>query len=261
MKKTLPLRKVTQLSDSTSNEIGDGVYNFCLPGGQASPDKGLLSEVEATPFSCPPVELVSWYVDGFNLYHAVDALKQPALKWLDLASLAQSYLKPGQKLSDVNFFTAFNSWDAEKRKRHVNYVTALESVGVKVHRANFDKVKKYCKGYDRYCSFNEEKQSDVGIGVTAVSDAYQKKASILYFITADSDQIPTFKTIRSGLPEAKIFLVTPPNRRSHARDLGNHAHSVFQLTAGRLSQHPLPRSILNDKGRVIATRPALYSPS
>ena len=36
---------------------------------------------------------VTVYVDGFNLYHAIEALADPILKWTDLRSLAQSYLK------------------------------------------------------------------------------------------------------------------------------------------------------------------------
>jgi hypothetical protein len=33
------------------------------------------------------------YIDGFNLYHAVDDLKDQSLKWLDLWALSASLLR------------------------------------------------------------------------------------------------------------------------------------------------------------------------
>ncbi len=89
-------------------------------------------------------------------------MAEPALKWLDVRALAASYLKPDQMLERVVFSTAYYTWDAEKRDRHINYVRALEAVGVEVILARFDNVKKYCRREERYCKFNEEKQSASG---------------------------------------------------------------------------------------------------
>jgi hypothetical protein len=36
------------------------------------------------------------YIDGFNLYHAVADLKDHRLKWLNMRSLAVSFLKPNE---------------------------------------------------------------------------------------------------------------------------------------------------------------------
>ena len=33
---------------------------------------------------------VACYVDGFNLYHAIDDLRKPHLKWVNLWALAES---------------------------------------------------------------------------------------------------------------------------------------------------------------------------
>lgn len=73
---------------------------------------------------------VACYIDGFNLYHAIDALNDPLLKWTDLKALASSYLGKDDRLVRTVFFTAFNTWDQGKRQRHVNYVKALEATGV-----------------------------------------------------------------------------------------------------------------------------------
>ena len=76
---------------------------------------------------------VACYVDGFNLYHAIDALGDPLLKWTDLRSLAASYLGEDDTLVRVAFFTALNTWDQAKRGRHVNFISALEATGVAQH--------------------------------------------------------------------------------------------------------------------------------
>ena len=40
---------------------------------------------------------VSFYVDGFNLYHAINGLHRPQLKWLNLRELAISFLEKGTR--------------------------------------------------------------------------------------------------------------------------------------------------------------------
>jgi uncharacterized LabA/DUF88 family protein len=159
--------------------------------------------------------MVTWYVDGFNLYHAVAALKRPLLKWLDIDSLARSYLDNGNALGAVHYFTALNTWDADKRRRHMNDIRALQHSGVIVHLSRFDRIDKYCRKTGKYCVFNEEKQADVGIAVQALSDAYDGHTDILFFLTADSDQVPTLRSIKRRFPEKKVFLVAPPHRLSH----------------------------------------------
>lgn len=228
------------------------------PGGQVSSDKGSQLATGAAPFSSERTYRVGWYVDGFNLYHAVAALNEPALKWLDVHSLAASYLRPNQTLERVVFSTAYNTWDAGKRERHITFVNALKATGVEVLLAKFDQVQKYCRKQERYCKFHEEKQSDVNLAVEALSDVYDGRVDTVFFLTADSDQIPTFRVIQRRFPDVRIHLVAPPGRLEFARELSQYAHAKFELTAGRLSQHPLPDELRNTRGKVVATRPAEY---
>lgn len=246
------------MSADSGNQGRSGLSEDHPPGGQVSPDKGSSPETEAAPFSSSRPFRVGWYVDGFNLYHAVQALNDPRLKWLDVRSLAASYIRPGQSLERIVFSTAYNTWDAGKRQRHIAYVRALELIGVEVLKANFDKVPKFCRRESRYCDFHEEKQSDVNLAVEALCDVYERRVDTVFFLTADSDQIPTFKAIRQRFPSVRVYLVAPPGRLSHARDLGQHAHSVFELTAGRIRAHPLPPSLKDSRGRTIVTRPSAY---
>src|SRR5687767_8500813 len=105
------------------------------------------------------------YIDGFNLYHAIDKIGIPRLKWLNHFQLAKSFLKAGETLESVHFFTAVWRYDQEKQQRHVNFLKACRAVGVDVHEGNFKKGDKYCHDYNRYCRFREEKQTDVAISV------------------------------------------------------------------------------------------------
>lgn len=198
------------------------------------------------------------YIDGFNLYHAIEALNQPALKWADLSSLAQSYMREGDVLVRTVFFTALNTWDAPKRSRHVNYISALEAYGVEVSRSKFDKVQKYCHAHQRYCKLREEKQTDVALGVTMLSDCMKLGIQRIILLTADSDQIPAVKAVKEHFAETVIFMVAPPKRLKIARELGAACDGIAELSAARLRQHLLPNEIRDGSGHLIASRPASY---
>ncbi|WP_394090991.1 NYN domain-containing protein [Xanthobacter autotrophicus] len=203
---------------------------------------------------------VACYIDGFNLYHAVDALGDARLKWLDLRSLASSYLAESDVLVRTVFFTALNTWDQAKRQRHVNYVRALEATGVEVVLSRFDKVNKHCFSHDRFCKLREEKQTDVAIATEVMSDCYELGIERVLLITADSDQVPVVARVRKRFPGTIIYMIAPPKRLSVARELGSVCNGVSELTAGRLRQHPLPDDIRDGRGHLIASRPALYAP-
>jgi uncharacterized LabA/DUF88 family protein len=200
---------------------------------------------------------VRMYIDGFNIYHAIEALGRPKLKWINYWALAKGMLRPEETLTEVNFFTAILNWNAEKRRRHVNYIDALRASGVSIHEANFKKAQKHCRDHARYCSFHEEKQTDVAIAVKIVSDALSGNVDRVILLTADSDQIPTARFI-SALPNVGISLVYPPGRQSTARDLGNAIPDRTELTAGRLATCVLPRTVLDANGHAVAHMPAAY---
>lgn len=75
--------------------------------------------------SCNSMARVKCYVDGFNLYHALSELKRPTLKWLNLRTVAEVMLQPGDELAGVHYFTAVVHWNKEKALRHRAYIEAL----------------------------------------------------------------------------------------------------------------------------------------
>ena len=69
---------------------------------------------------------ISAFIDGFNLYHAIDDLDRNELKWLNLRTLLEEFIdKKTQVLGDVYYFSAYADWHPDKRRRHMAYVRAL----------------------------------------------------------------------------------------------------------------------------------------
>src|SRR5215217_4061939 len=106
------------------------------------------------------------YVDGFNLYHAIEALDDHRLKWINLKELGRSFVKPGEELNRVIFFTAVLTWNKDKQQRHKIFIAAQKAIGVDVVESNFRKMSRHCRIMDRYCARHEEKQTDVAIAAT-----------------------------------------------------------------------------------------------
>jgi len=72
------------------------------------------------------IKRVIAYIDGFNLYHAIDELNKPHLKWLDLWALSKSILRDREQLERVYYFSAYANWKPASVQRHRIYVTALK---------------------------------------------------------------------------------------------------------------------------------------
>lgn len=203
---------------------------------------------------------VAAYIDGFNLYHAIDELHEPLLKWCDLYALMQSYVHGPDELSHVAFYSAYNSWDAPKRQRHANYVAALRATGVEIELSSFKKSYRRCVEQKRSCKFYEEKRTDVALATTMLSDCYERGIERLILVSADSDQIPAVERIRHRFPENKVHLLAPPNRLSKARELSQACNTFGEMTVGKLRDHVLPHEVRTAAGKLVASCPARYGP-
>lgn len=201
---------------------------------------------------------VAAYIDGFNAYHAIAALNQPLLKWLDYHSLATSLLREGETLERVVFYTALNPWSNEKRARHSNYIAALKHTGVEVVESRFTRPSKFCQGMQQYCKNYEEKQTDVAIAVDVLTDIMLGKTDRVLLFTADSDQIPLVKRVRAHRPESIVFLVAPPGRLGQARELGRHCSGIMELKPDTLRKFILAPAFYKPNGKPAATLPAEY---
>ena len=151
------------------------------------------------------------YVDGFNLYHAIDNLKRPALKWVGLWALANSLARPGEMVIEVNYFSAYATWRSDAYKRHIEYVKALEHSGVTCIMGHFKSKTRTCLSCGATWTQHEEKETDVHIAARIVVDACEDRYDRAILITADSDLVPALDIVKSRFP--KQLFVVAPNRK------------------------------------------------
>jgi uncharacterized LabA/DUF88 family protein len=203
--------------------------------------------------------IVNFYIDAFNFYHRIsDYQKQTGicLKWLDYQSLCQSFLKEGQSMGKVYFFTATTDhFGKEVLDRHNKYITALSFTGVEVIRGYFKKDFKTGK--------LEEKKTDCNIVAKLLEDAFCGNFHTAFILSADSDIVPAIEVIkRNPQTKSKIILVAPPpfeGKRIHYNKLAEHNISNFiQICDGKkrikfkhLSQHLLPQEVKSSSGKMV----------
>ncbi len=203
---------------------------------------------------------VACYIDGFNLYHAIDELGKPHLKWLDLHKLAASLCRPAETLVKVEYFSAYATWLPSSYARHRLYVRALQGVGVHCNMARFSEQKAQCKSCGAQWTRHEEKETDVHFSLTLLEDAIDGAFDRAIIISADGDHVPAVRRVRARLPAKQIFVATPPGRHGRARELLKVAHSSTPITAGRLGRSLLPERMTDPMGSAMIQRPAQYAP-
>lgn len=203
---------------------------------------------------------VGVYVDGFNLYHAINMLGEPRLKWLNLVAVANRQLGKDDVLQRVCYFTAEQTHSPDKLRRHRQYMDALRAVGVEVFPSRFHTVDKWCDGHARYCEFREEKRTDVQLAVTCLMDAVNKSVDRFILITADSDQVPTVEAVgrHSGV---SVEIATPPGRYLLATELRKATGAPStELRPELLRECLFDQDVYKTNGKKAATRPAEYAP-
>lgn len=201
---------------------------------------------------------VTCYVDGFNMYHALEATGQSKFKWLNLKALATTFLQMNDVLVATYYFTAVVTHDAKKCARHRAYIDAQKAVGVEVVESKFQSVNRHCRTSQKTCPFLEEKQTDVALSTRLLVDAMENVMDRAILISADSDHVPTVRLLREKRPTLLITLAPPPGRMGSARELGAILDDRREIKLGRLEQCLLPRTVYKADGRVAATCPAAY---
>lgn len=165
-----------------------------------------------------------FYVDGFNLYHAINDLQKPHLKWLDLRKLAERLAKGhARSIERIVFGTAFFPQDFAKRKRHERYNAALSARGVDVLLGHTTKEPAECLSCGRRWDQPREKETDINVALSAFEDAIAGRIDVAFLVTADTDQAATFRFLKRSAPGVTRIVVTPPGREKskHLRDLSD----------------------------------------
>ena len=208
---------------------------------------------------------VACFIDGFNLYHAVDNLRDDAgnaphyLKWLNLWSLASAFVPPTtQEVVSVHYFSAYATWLQSAYERHRAYTGALESLGVTLVMGKFKEKKRSCRHCGTQWTAHEEKESDVNLAVEFVKQAFMGAFDRALLVTADSDLCPPIRLVSESFPNLDLQVLTPPGGYDLARELRGIAPTV-RIRMKHLQQNLLPAEIELKNGHRIS-RPQKYEP-
>lgn len=193
------------------------------------------------------------YVDGFNLYHALDDMHDDSLKWLCLRRLSESILRGDEELRSVKYFSAFATWIPDAMLRHRAYVEALKCEGVKFIEGNFKKKYLKCKVCGAQYQTHEEKETDVNIAIHLIKDTFHDLFDRAIIISADTDMASAVRMAKDLSGTKKIDVVCPPGRYARARSL----NPLFELQRGKIRAARLDDRYVTGDGTIVTT-PAKY---
>jgi uncharacterized LabA/DUF88 family protein len=209
---------------------------------------------------------VHCYIDGFNLYHAIDDMsrasrgEQNHLKWLNLSKLMAVFTDPKvHQIEQIKYFSAYATWKPKQHERHQIYVKALQSAGVNAIMGQFKEKDIYCPECGLTHKGHEEKESDVNIAVHLISDAYEDRFDHAFVVSRDSDLVGPIKYIRAHFPKKRVKVIAPPLRR-HSKELWALANSQASISKLHLERCQFDETVLDAKGAKVCTRPPAYAP-
>ncbi len=206
---------------------------------------------------------VAVFIDGFNLYHAIKALRVEHLKWLSLRKLSEEFASAPQFTIDhLFYFSAYATWIPDALIRHRKYIKALKEEGTTVVLGKFKKKDRKCPACHTRWKGHEEKETDVNIALYLLDGAYRNIYDHAIILSADSDLVPAIRMVRERFPEKGIRLLLPVGRPNSAELLNaiGDPQGVRKIKRLHLERCLLPESISDEKGSIIVRRPTEYDP-
>ncbi|KQC09143.1 MAG: hypothetical protein APR62_03115 [Smithella sp. SDB] len=201
---------------------------------------------------------VSFFIDGFNVFHALDCEKSyHKYKWLDYSALAKCFVSSRDTIADIFYFTAYAEWSQDKKMRHQLLIRALTMKGVKIVLGKFKLRDKECRLCRRTYQTFEEKQTDVNISVKLFQSAYDDTFDTGILVTGDSDIVPAIRAVKESFPAKRIGVVIPIGRS--AEDMKNACDFHMKMKEKHLRDSQFPDSIVIDPAKSITlNRPATW---
>lgn len=198
------------------------------------------------------MERVITYIDGFNLYYGMSSIYEKKYLWLDLNELSCKFLKPGQTLEKIHYFTARIKHPNQKGKRQRTYLEALETLQPKllIHYGKYLISEVQCPVCLQIYKKSNEKMSDVNIATNLLVDAFKDKFDIAILISGDSDLSGTIIKVRQLFPKKKIIVAFPPDRSSV--ELKKRANAFFMIGERNLAKSQFPDQVIGKNGYTLA---------
>ena len=197
------------------------------------------------------------FIDGFNVYHALDRESRlHKYKWLNLSALPSLFIKKkNDSLKDVYFFTALAHWNPDRVRRHKEYLRALEDAGVKIVQGQFKKVTRNCRACNKRYQTFEEKETDVNIALYLFRLASEDRYDTALLFSADSDLLPAIRAVRGSYGTKKVVAVIPIGGRAEA--IKHEADGYMRMKEKHLKSSQFPDTITTSGGAKLH-RPAIW---
>jgi uncharacterized LabA/DUF88 family protein len=200
---------------------------------------------------------VSVYIDGFNLYHSTLQHTHPDFRWLNLIELSKRLINPkSEEIQTVYYFSALTTWIPDRAKKHLLYIHALRTVGVKDILGKFSLRERKCPLCAKCYQSHEEKKTDINIAITLLGDAVENKFDTALILSGDSDLTPVTTKLRQLCPGKKIGIIVPQNQS--AMNLKQHADFFKKIQDRDLKKSLLPEQVIYN-GKII-TAPSGWLP-
>ena len=200
------------------------------------------------------------------MYYRIKAISfsaQKNLKWLDVQSFILNTIKikgcsvkdlESFNLEKIKYFTAVvGGKDQKAKQRQEFYMQALKSINkLEIVTGNFKTVSpkgflfdsKKNKPLNKKVQIikEEEKESDVNIGIHMINDCHlYKDLKGIILVTSDTDQTPTLRMIRKEFPKKEIILLRMGKGFSYS--LKKLAHLNFVVSKKNLESSQFPSSV------------------
>ena len=199
------------------------------------------------------MQRVMAYVDGFNLYFGLKDSGFKRYYWLDVASLAQSLLKPGQALSATHYFTArirSNGHNSADQKRQNDYLEALALQGARCQFGHYLQKTRRCRQCGATWPDFEEKMTDVNIAIQLLGDAFDDAFDVALIVSGDSDLTTPIRRVRERFPNKRLIVAFPPGR--YSSELKRNASGYLTIGEDKLRASQLPDPLIKPDGFVVS---------
>ena len=196
------------------------------------------------------MQKVITYIDGFNLYFGLKDKGWKRYYWLNLVTLAKCFLKPGQSLQKVKYFTSRISLPPDKAKRQNEFIEALETLPeLGIYYGKYQTNDITCTKCGHTMLKPNEKMTDVNIAVEMLADAFMDSFDVAILISADSDLTGPIRHIKKMFPQKLVIVAFPPSRFSY--ELKKIADATFTIGRKKLAESIFPDRITKMDGYIL----------
>ena len=201
---------------------------------------------------------VSFFIDGFNVYHSIkEALGDGLItngKWLDYRALCQSYLGLIGKdatLANVNYYSAIATHIPDAALRHKSLIEVIRDQGINVTLGNFKRKEVTCRAQCRLrFTTHEEKETDLNIGLGLVGAFHADSCDVAVIVSGDTDLIAAIRQAKLLFPSKRIFMAFPYKR--HNNYFQSFVDQTIKIPALRYQQFQMPASVQLNSGKTIS---------